>query len=65
MCDSTITSAFLWILHASRMLFKEDYRNISLTLKVAQLMKQQNPTQVVPGEHKFYIKMFHVHICFC
>lgn len=64
MCDSTIPSTFQWILNASKMLFKEDYHSISLMLKVAQLMKHQNPTEVVPGEHKFHFKMFPLRICF-
>ena len=47
------------------MLFLEDYHNISLVFKAAQLMKQQNPTRVLAEEHKFHFEMLHLHVCFC
>ena len=51
-------------LNASKMLFPEDYHNISLVFKAAQLMKQQDPTRVVPGEHKLHFNLLHLHVCF-
>ena len=51
-------------LNTSKMLFPEDYHNISLVFKAAQLMKQQDPTRVVPGEHKLHFNLLHLHVCF-
>lgn len=63
MCGSTTPCALRPLWTPSKMLFPEDYHNVSLVFKAAQLMKQQ-PTRVAPGEHKLYFNLLHLHVWF-